>query len=105
MYRIALNVTITAYRKQSRRREAPPPEEHFFRRRPGDEEDTVAVEQRLLLYTTIRRLPPADRSLLLLHFDGHDYTSISAIMGISASNVGTRLTRLRLRLAQMISPK
>lgn len=50
------------------------------------------------IYAAIRRLPPLDRSLILLHLDGLDYAGIAAIHGLTESNVGARLTRLRQKL-------
>lgn len=104
IYRIAINTTISAYRKLRRRRsqEVHSPGDHFFQRQPVTE---VAEERRELLYATIRRLDLADRSLLLLHLDGYDYTAISQILGISSSNVGTRLTRIRKRLTLLVNSK
>jgi RNA polymerase sigma-70 factor (ECF subfamily) len=50
------------------------------------------------IYAAIRRLPPLDRSLILLHLDGLDYAEIAAIHGLTEGNVGARLTRLRQKL-------
>lgn len=50
------------------------------------------------VYAAIRRLPPLDRSLILLHLDGVGYAEIAAIHGLTESNVGARLTRLRQKL-------
>jgi RNA polymerase sigma-70 factor (ECF subfamily) len=50
------------------------------------------------VYAAIRRLPPLDRSLVLLHLDGVAYAEIAAIHGLSEGNVGARLTRLRQKL-------
>ncbi|MFK8163493.1 MAG: RNA polymerase sigma factor [Lewinella sp.] len=104
VYRIAINTTISAYRKQHRRRsrEVPSPHEYFFQRVP---EKNGEREQRELLYNTIRQLRLADRSLLLLHLDGYDYEAIGQILGISSSNVGTRLTRIRKHLTTLLNPK
>lgn len=52
-----------------------------------------------LLYAGIRRLPPLDRSLLLLSLDGVGYGEIGTLHGLTTTNVGARLTRARQRLA------
>jgi RNA polymerase sigma-70 factor (ECF subfamily) len=51
-----------------------------------------------LLYQQIRRLPPVDRSLILLHLDGVSYAGMAEIHGLTESNVGVRLNRLKQRL-------
>lgn len=50
------------------------------------------------VYAAIRELPPVDRSLILLHLDGVSYAGIAEIHGLSESNVGARLTRLKQKL-------
>jgi RNA polymerase sigma factor (sigma-70 family) len=55
------------------------------------------------LYSAIRSLAPIDRSLILLSLDGLAYREIAEIHGLSESNVGARLTRLRKRLTEIIT--
>lgn len=63
---------------------------------PEPADDSERLER---LYAGIRRLPPLDRSLLLLSLDGVAYGEIAALHGLTVSNVGARLTRARQRLA------
>jgi RNA polymerase sigma factor (sigma-70 family) len=51
-----------------------------------------------LLYAHIRRLPPVDRSLVLLHLDGVSYAGMAEIHGLTESNVGVKLNRLKQKL-------
>lgn len=72
-----------------------------------DESATVGANDRdhevlALLYAEIRRLPPLDRSLLLLHFDEVPYAEIAEILGLTETNVGARLTRTKQRLIATI---
>jgi RNA polymerase sigma-70 factor (ECF subfamily) len=64
--------------------------------------DDERLEQ---LYAAIRRLPEVDRSLVLLSLDGLSYQEIAVIHGISESNVGARLTRIKQRLAKTLNKK
>lgn len=97
MYRIALNTGISWRRGESRRER---------RVAPGDPAllDVAAPEphepdERLTrLYGFIAELPEADRALVLLHLDGHRHDVIAEIMGISESNVATRMHRIKQRL-------
>ena len=54
------------------------------------------------LYDAIRALPELDRSLILLSLDGVSYREASEIHGISESNVGVRLNRIKARLAKSL---
>jgi len=58
-----------------------------------------------LLYTAIRQLEPLDRSLVVLQLDGASYAQIAEIHGISESNVGVRLNRIRHKLATTIEER
>jgi len=58
-----------------------------------------------LLYGAIRRLEPLDRSLVLLQLDGVSYAQIAEIHGLSESNVGVRLNRLKQKLTTIIQEK
>jgi RNA polymerase sigma factor (sigma-70 family) len=55
-----------------------------------------------LLYAAIRTLEPLDRSLVLLQLDGVSYAQIAEIHGLSESNVGVRLNRLKHKLTAKI---
>lgn len=55
-----------------------------------------------LLYAHIRRLPPVDRSLILLHLDGVGYAGMAEIHGLTENNVGVRLSRLKQKLTDAL---
>jgi RNA polymerase sigma-70 factor (ECF subfamily) len=39
-----------------------------------------------------------DKALVLLYLDGNDHASIAEVLGISVSNVGTKLQRIKNKL-------
>ncbi len=92
IYRIAINVAISAYRR-TRRHEAVPLDEPMFTVDPVEPPQEIA---RLLEH--VRALPPLERALVLLYLDDHDHAAIAAVLGISVSNVGTKLQRIKARL-------
>jgi RNA polymerase sigma-70 factor (ECF subfamily) len=57
------------------------------------------VEQ---LYAAVRALPPAKRALVVLYLDGFTYREIAEVMGISESNVGVSLNRIKKELAAIV---
>lgn len=61
----------------------------------GSSREGEALEH---IYAAIRQLPPLDRSLILLHLDGVAYAEIAEIHGLTESNVGVRLNRLKQKL-------
>jgi RNA polymerase sigma factor (sigma-70 family) len=97
IYRIALNVAISFHRRERRHRE---------RRQPTDAHlITVAApaavepgEDVQLLLRCIDELGALDKALVLLYLDGNDHATTADVLGISVSNVGTKLGRIKDRL-------
>lgn len=93
MYRIALNVAIDFQRRRLRwNRESTSlsEREHSI---PADE---PSHELRELL----ELLDDADRAILVLYLESRSYREIGEILGISESNVGTRLNRIKNALRE-----
>jgi len=101
IYRVALNVAIDFHRKRCRRRR----EQLGFAGEPEtvSGQDPVVTEQLQELRELLERQSEVDRALLLLHLDGNSYSEIGAVLGISESNVGTRLSRLKKSLRQAVA--
>jgi RNA polymerase sigma-70 factor (ECF subfamily) len=57
------------------------------------------VEQ---LYQAIQTLPIVDATLVLLALDGLPYKQMAEVLGITESSVGTRLTRVKVKLAELL---
>ena len=53
------------------------------------------------LYTQIGQLNEADRSLCLLLLDGYAYEEMAGILGISMSNVGVKIHRIKQHLTRL----
>jgi RNA polymerase sigma-70 factor (ECF subfamily) len=60
--------------------------------REGDIDRSRARER---LFHIIHRLPPLERQVILLYLEGMDGASIGEISGLSVSNVGTKVQRLK----------
>lgn len=108
MYRIALNVAISHVRTAGgRARDVPLDDQH------GDAHDGLAVEdgaarhesdQRIrALYAVIDRQAPLDRALLLLWLEERTQREIADVLGITESNVSTKLNRLKQRIREQLA--
>lgn len=99
IYRIALNVAISHYRKSSRRKESP-----LYRHsniidiseeRPEDE----GIEENLVkLQRFINEFDKLNKALILLYLEEYNYEEIARILGISETNVATKISRLKKKL-------
>ena len=102
IYRVCHNAALTWKRTQ---RNYQRKIEHFEAAGPKDEHGPASAIEPITemldrLYSEIRELPPVDRSLCLLSLDGVSYREMAAIHGLSESNVGVRLSRLKDKLAE-----
>ena len=98
MYRVALYTAMSDFKKRNRKKEAMNALERSTERNAA--ESYFEMEY---LHTVINRLNASDRALLALYLDELSYHHISEIMGISESNVGVRLNRIKKRLKNMMT--
>jgi len=99
MYRIAMNVAISFYRSQSRRtRGAVPIEESGIDLVAADPEPEEVSDDIRLLHQFIGQLDELNRALIILYLDGNSYDTIAEILGISTTNVATKISRIKERL-------
>jgi RNA polymerase sigma-70 factor (ECF subfamily) len=102
MYRIALNVAISHLRGRSLRdRHHVPLDEGFHD--PGGGDDSAAHHDLRLLQRVIARLAPMDRALMLLYLDERSQREIAEVLGISETNVSTRIARLKQRIRDQLT--
>ena len=93
MYRIALNVAISFYRRESTRTSSLQTVDMCLLEESTD--TASQPEEILLLYQFIGRLDLLNRGLLLLYLDGYGYREIAEMLGISETNVATKINRLK----------
>jgi RNA polymerase sigma-70 factor, ECF subfamily len=106
MYRIALNVAISEARRKHRsqpERFEPLEERHL--ETIGAEPDAEPDERLQALYAFIGRLDPLNRALILLYLEEKSYSEIAEVLGISETNVATKLGRIKQKLrSRMTKP-
>jgi RNA polymerase sigma-70 factor, ECF subfamily len=103
MYRVGLNVAITSFRVR--------------KKRPDKDQITVANENVPLgeserldlifgreLQAAIDVLNKFDKALVMLYLDEKSYREISEIMGITESNVGVKINRIKKQLYEILKP-
>lgn len=100
MYRIALNVAISFYRREKKTIPLLPISEFHINieEAPCNNEETERNIQ--LLQRLITEMKELDKALLLLWFESKSYADISEILGITETNVATKLSRIKDRLKQ-----
>ena len=59
------------------------------------EETATTPEEIPVLYQFIEGLDPLNKALVLLYLDGNSYLEIADVLGISETNVATKISRLK----------
>ena len=98
VYRVTLNVCLSQAKKGKRRPETVPLEWGTSKSEEFDHEK----EQIDQLYAGIKQLKEADRAIILLYLEDKSYKEMSEILGITVTNVGVKVNRLKDKLKQMI---
>jgi RNA polymerase sigma factor (sigma-70 family) len=68
----------------------------------ADVGDPLTDERLARIYAAIHQLKPLDRSLILMSLDGLSYREMAEVLGISESNVGVKLNRIKTQIAQTL---
>lgn len=99
LYRIGLNVAISFYRTEARRSRHMVPADDSLVEIAGASPEAAELEEQLrLVHRFISQFGELDKALVLLYLDGHSHETIGEILGISVSNVGTRINRIKQKL-------
>ena len=94
-----MNVAISFYRGETRRSRTIVPADESIIEIAAEPSQTAELKDQLrLLRGFIDQLDELDKALVLLYLDGNPYYVIAAIVGISESNVGTRINRIKQKL-------
>ena len=103
MYRVALNVAITFYRKTKTG-------DSIIQLAETDIEiedkktDTAELEKNInTLQQFISELKELDKALMILYLEEKTYNEIAEILGITVTNVATRISRIKEKLKQRFS--
>jgi len=99
LYRIALNVAISQARREhwSEADRFEPLDTHHLETVGG--EPIAEQDERLTaLYAFIGQLDPLNRALILLYLEDRNYGEMAEILGLSETNVATKISRIKQKL-------
>lgn len=105
MYRVALNVGISHLRGDGhRRRHVVPLDDELHEAADDRAADHERDQQLRILHGFIATLEPLNRALLLLYLEDRNTREMAEVLGISESNVTTRISRLKQRIRDHVAP-
>ncbi|WP_282085667.1 RNA polymerase sigma factor [Aquimarina algiphila] len=103
MYRVGLNTAITRLKKEKRKGNQIGIDQVIMKQ--TDQYDIEFEERLKILYAHIHGLNELEKGLMLLLLEGKKYEEIASITGLSPSNVGTKISRIKQRLKTQIVKK
>lgn len=102
MYRIALNVAISFHREAHAHRNLLWGDDHLLDL-PAADETGSANEDLRALHRFIEGLDALNKALILLYLEDRPHPEIGEILGLSATNVATKIGRIKQRLHQTLA--
>lgn len=99
MYRIALNTAIAVYRKPKLKMVYPDELPETVHYAAGNN----SSENQERLFEALRILTDAEKAVISLYLEDFNYQEIAAITGITETNVGARLSRIKNKLKQRLN--
>jgi RNA polymerase sigma factor (sigma-70 family) len=103
MYRVALNTAISHFRKESKK-----PEKQSLSKAELQIPDLSFQDEHENLQQlnfAIEHLSKIEKALVMLYLEDKSYQEIADILGISVSNVGVKLNRIKTKLEKIIKPR
>ena len=103
IYRIVLNTAISCYRrdKKHRDRRTDIDQSVFLIAEEYESDDTD--EQIRRIYAFMEQFSELDKALLMLYLEERAYEEIAGILGITVTNVATKISRLKQRLKKLMT--
>lgn len=102
LYRVALNTAISLVRRQSRR-VSPIALNNELVAIVQSTQSSEIDEQMNQFYRAVDELSSVEKALVFLYLDNNSYDEIARIVGISNSNVGVKLNRIKAKLKRIVT--
>ncbi|MCH7400079.1 sigma-70 family RNA polymerase sigma factor [Belliella sp. DSM 107340] len=103
MYRVAMNTAIYNLKSSKRQVNTIPIDMETERFAEAvDKSEEARIKQ---LYDNIQTLSLLERGIILLYLEGKSHQEIAEIIGITSSNVGTKILRIKEKLKSRIIKK
>jgi RNA polymerase sigma-70 factor, ECF subfamily len=95
MYRVCLNAAIDILRKEKSQTKLVKID-HDVTIIPDDKDDNNSNQEKL--YMAINRLSEVDKAIITMYLDEFSYKEIAEIIGISESNTGVKINRIKTEI-------
>lgn len=97
IYKIAMNVSISFFRKNRNTPKHLSLDSIFIEKKHEEQSDDIKDKKRVL-NIFINQLNEFDKAIILLYLEDYNYKEISNIIGITETNVGSKINRIKNKL-------
>jgi RNA polymerase sigma-70 factor (ECF subfamily) len=100
LYRVALNTAIDIVRKQNLQ----PKHTEISKTEYSvpENEQNIVSDKKEKLYQAINYLSNVEKSIIILYLEDYSYKEISEIIGLSESNTGVKINRIKTHLIKIL---
>jgi RNA polymerase sigma-70 factor, ECF subfamily len=101
LYRVALNTAIDILRKENLQ----PAHIELSKTEYNipDHEHNIESEKRDTLYFAIDHLSDVEKAIIILYLEDYSYKEIAEIIGISESNTGVKINRIKNQIVKILA--
>ena len=101
MYRVCINAAINLLRKEKTQAKLIQFDNYDFIKIPDSNNDSNENKEKL--YQVIAKLSETDKAIITLYLDEFSYKEIAEIVGISESNTGVKINRIKSLILKSFS--
>jgi len=101
MYRVALNTVISGFRKASNRVHRNRSDVNISDELIKPDREQVSSDDIDVLYQSIDRLTDIEKAVIMLYMEEKTYDDIAEIMGMTRTNVGVKINRIKKKLQKL----
>jgi len=99
LYRISLNTSIQYLKKKKRKlKQVDLKEEHID---IGIQSQDAKADDLQRMFLSIQKLNELDKGIILLYLEEKSHKEIAEIVGLSETNIGTRIQRIKIKLSKL----
>lgn len=101
-YRVAINTAISNFRKEKRRLDYQSLSLEVLQIPDLPSGNSGMEEQKDLLYRAINQLSKVEKAIMMLYLEDYNYEEIATIIGITKTNVGVKINRIKGKLKNIL---
>jgi RNA polymerase sigma-70 factor (ECF subfamily) len=101
LYRVALNTAIDIIRKE--KIQPVHTELSKIEYNIPDQEHNIEWDKKEILYQAISHLSDVEKAIIILYLEDYSYKEIAEVIGISESNTGVKINRIKNQLIKILA--